>query len=54
MFSKLPDASKAAMIWLSQNGQYDLVDCQVPNDHLMGMGAEMIPREAYMQFLHGD
>ena len=54
MFSKIRNASKAAMIWLCRSGHYDLIDCQVPNQHLMSMGAEMISREAYMKLLHRE
>lgn len=52
MFSKMSNASKIALIWLCQTNNYRLIDCQVPNDHLLSMGAEMIPRSIYMQELH--
>ena len=48
MFSLVSNASKAALIWLCRSGRYELIDCQLPNDHLMSMGAEMISREKYM------
>jgi leucyl/phenylalanyl-tRNA--protein transferase len=51
MFSKMSNASKAALIWLCRSGSYQLIDCQVPNDHLMSLGAEMIPRAAYTAIL---
>ena len=51
MFSKMSNASKAALIWLCQTGNYRLIDCQVPNDHLLSLGAEMIPGNTYMQAL---
>ena len=51
MFSKRPNASKAAMIWLCKSKRYSLIDCQVPNDHLMRMGAVMISRKEYMKIL---
>lgn len=52
MFSKVSNASKAALIWLCQSNQFDLIDCQLPNDHLMSLGAEMISREAYLDLLN--
>jgi len=51
MFSLVSNASKAAFITLCRSGDFGLVDCQMPNDHLMSLGAEMIPREDYMQIL---
>ncbi|RAJ22417.1 leucyl/phenylalanyl-tRNA--protein transferase [Pedobacter cryoconitis] len=54
MFSLKSNASKTALIWLCQQGNYRLIDCQVPNDHLMSLGAEMITREAYTEILHAD
>ncbi|WP_129715579.1 leucyl/phenylalanyl-tRNA--protein transferase [Pedobacter sp. SYP-B3415] len=51
MFSKESNASKAALIWLCRNGGHRLVDCQLPNDHLMSMGAEMISREKFLEIL---
>lgn len=51
MFSLRSNASKAALIWLCSNPAYRLIDCQVPNDHLMRMGAEMISRKAYRDIL---
>ncbi|QPH37663.1 leucyl/phenylalanyl-tRNA--protein transferase [Pedobacter endophyticus] len=52
MFSKVSNASKAALIYLSQLN-VELIDCQLPNEHLMSMGAEMIDREVYLQILRG-
>ena len=50
MFSKVSNASKAALIYLSKLN-IDLIDCQLPNNHLMSMGAEMIDRKLYMETL---
>ncbi|MEJ2884092.1 leucyl/phenylalanyl-tRNA--protein transferase [Pedobacter sp. GR22-6] len=47
MFSKVSNASKAALIWLCRQGRHELIDCQLPNEHLMSLGAEMIDREMY-------
>ena len=54
MFSLMSNASKTALIWLCRNPEYRLVDCQLPNDHLMSLGAEMIPATAYLSILHED
>ena len=51
MFSKVSNASKAALIWLCQNKNYSLIDCQFHTDHLESMGAEFITREEYMDLL---
>ena len=57
MFSKVSNASKAALIWLCTENNYTMIDCQLPNPHLMSMGAEMISREKYLGILntaHGN
>ena len=51
MFSKIGNASKLALIWLCQNLEIDLVDCQLHTEHLESMGAKMISREEFMEFL---
>jgi leucyl/phenylalanyl-tRNA--protein transferase len=51
MFSLVSNASKAAMIALCAPGKYELIDCQLPNDHLMSLGAEMISRTEYQSYL---
>jgi leucyl/phenylalanyl-tRNA--protein transferase len=51
MFSKVSNASKVALIHLATNMGFELIDCQLPNDHLMSMGAEMISREEYLKIL---
>ncbi|GGH10620.1 leucyl/phenylalanyl-tRNA--protein transferase [Pedobacter zeae] len=50
MFSHVSNSSKAALIFLSKMN-IDLIDCQLPNDHLMSLGAEMISRELYLEML---
>ncbi|MGM9476875.1 leucyl/phenylalanyl-tRNA--protein transferase [Pedobacter sp. GSP4] len=50
MFSHVSNASKAALIFLSKMN-IDLIDCQLPNDHLISLGAEMINRDLYMEML---
>jgi leucyl/phenylalanyl-tRNA--protein transferase len=54
MFSKISNASKAVMIWLCKNGGYDLLDCQLPNPHLMSMGARMITQNEFIKMLKSD
>lgn len=51
MFSLAPNASKTALIWLCRQENYELIDCQMPNKHLMSLGAELISREKYLQIL---
>lgn len=51
MFSRLPNASKTALIWLCREGNYTLIDCQMPNKHLMSLGAELMTREKYLRIL---
>jgi len=51
MFSSMSNASKTALIWLCRNPAYRLIDCQLPNDHLLSLGAEMIPQEQYLSIL---
>jgi leucyl/phenylalanyl-tRNA--protein transferase len=51
MFSEKSSASKAALIWLCREQSFTLIDCQMPNPHLMSMGAVMISRETYQSAL---
>ena len=51
MFSRVSNASKAALITLCKSGKYNLIDCQVHTEHLESMGARMISREEYMSIL---
>ena len=53
MFSKVSNASKAALIWLCKNNNYTLIDCQVRTEHLISMGAEMMEQEKYLEILQG-
>ena len=44
MFSKSSNASKVALIYLVKElkkNKYELIDCQVPTQHLASMGAEL-------------
>lgn len=50
MFSRVSDASKVALATLCRIG-FELIDCQLPSDHLKRMGASEIPRSEFMQLL---
>ncbi|MHA4893932.1 leucyl/phenylalanyl-tRNA--protein transferase [Pedobacter sp. PWIIR3] len=52
MFSLVSNASKAALINLCMSRHYGLIDCQIPNDHLLSLGATMIERTKYMEWLN--
>jgi leucyl/phenylalanyl-tRNA--protein transferase len=52
MFSLMSNASKAAFISLCQTGEFELIDCQLPNEHLMTLGAEMISSNDYLRILN--
>lgn len=52
MFSTVSNASKAALIWLCQHGNYKLIDCQTHTVHLESMGSEFISREEFMKVLN--
>src|SRR5690606_6881810 len=51
MFSKEANASKMALVSLCQSNAYRLIDCQVYTDHLASLGARMIPRWEYLEYL---
>lgn len=54
MFSKSSNASKVALISLVKElkkNKYELIDCQVPTQHLASMGAEPISRTEFLTFL---
>lgn len=51
IFSLVSNASKAALISLCGSGRFKLIDCQLPNDHLLSLGAVMIGRAEYMSKL---
>ncbi len=55
MFHRASNASKAAFWALSSHfsragGQ--MIDAQVPNDHLLSLGARMVPRMQFLERLH--
>jgi leucyl/phenylalanyl-tRNA--protein transferase len=54
MFSKVPNASKMGFIALAKNlkaNHYQLLDCQLHNNHLESLGCREITRDAFMKVL---
>ena len=54
MFSRVPDASKIALVRLAQQLQrweFGMIDCQMETPHLSSMGARTIPRAAFVERL---
>ncbi len=51
MFSKVSNASKVAFIYLAQQKEYSLIDCQMYNEHLASLGAREIKRVDFLKFL---
>ncbi|MEF3191161.1 MAG: leucyl/phenylalanyl-tRNA--protein transferase [Campylobacterales bacterium] len=56
MFAKRPDASKVALAalcgeWMGRWG-LEIIDCQVPSDHLGRMGGQTISRAEFLRLLH--
>ncbi len=51
MFHAATDASKVGLVWFARYlaaAGFALFDCQVPNPHLMSMGARNIPRREFL------
>ncbi|NOX08244.1 MAG: leucyl/phenylalanyl-tRNA--protein transferase [Gammaproteobacteria bacterium] len=54
MFSRQSDASKIALVHLVRyfnQGELELIDCQVGSAHLSRLGASVIPRSRFIQYL---
>jgi len=54
MFSLVSDASKVAFKALSDvlgDRGYDLIDCQMKTDHMMGLGAQVVDRDDFLDAL---
>lgn len=54
MVSLKPDASKIGLYYLMKLlklWEFEFIDCQVPNDHLINLGAKLIPRSQFLQRL---
>ncbi len=54
MFHEVSNASKVALYHLVQllkKNRFKLIDCQIPNDFLLSMGAEQISRVQFLEML---
>jgi leucyl/phenylalanyl-tRNA--protein transferase len=51
MFSKVSNASKAALIYLCQQFDLELIDCQIHSEHLESMGARLIDSKIFYNLL---
>lgn len=51
MFSRASNMSKVAFIHLVRNCGYQLIDCQVHNEHLESLGAREIDRSEFLKWL---
>ncbi|WP_416651814.1 leucyl/phenylalanyl-tRNA--protein transferase [Candidatus Pseudothioglobus sp. Uisw_086] len=51
MYSLVSNASKVAFAYLLQQSSYQLIDCQVENNHLESLGAFKMPRDLFIQQL---
>ena len=51
MFALVSNASKVALIFLAQRFGLELIDCQIPSEHLERMGAETISQKEYLHIL---
>lgn len=51
MFHKATNASKLALINVAKCGNFDLIDCQIPSEHVFSMGAELIDRNDFAKLL---
>lgn len=51
MFSREPDASKVALEYLCNSVKPKLIDVQVYSKHMESLGAEMIPRRRFIEYL---
>lgn len=52
MFSRVSDASKIALYWLSRQLDrwgYELMDCQIHSPHLESLGAQLMTRVAFLE-----
>jgi len=51
MFSLEADTSKLCLKYLVESGQHELIDCQLPTDHLAKLGAVDIDRDEFERLL---
>jgi leucyl/phenylalanyl-tRNA---protein transferase len=54
MFSSVANASKVALIYLAQEIELKLIDCQFPTAHLESMGGEFLSLSDYLTLLTTD
>ena len=52
MFSLEPNTSKLCLKYLLESGNYELIDCQLPTEHLATMGATEIDRKEFERLLN--
>lgn len=52
MFSLEANTSKLCLKYLVESGDYELIDCQLPTDHLSLLGAVEIHRDEFEQLLN--
>lgn len=55
MFSGVEAASKIALLAISRmmdSGELGILDCQLVSSHLVGLGASIMPRDAFVASLH--
>ncbi len=56
MFSLMPNASRAGLDYLVrklEKAGHILIDCQIESPHFSRMGARNIPRQEFLDYLHG-
>lgn len=51
MFHTVNNASKMAIIYLCQNNDFKMIDCQVYSEHLNSLGARTISMTSYLNYL---
>jgi len=51
MFSLEPSTSKLCLKYLFESGNYELIDCQLPTEHLSLLGATEIDRQEFERLL---
>lgn len=55
MFHRATDASKIALFYLMahcRSADFPIIDCQLPNSHLMSLGAKQVSREDFLGYLY--
>jgi leucyl/phenylalanyl-tRNA--protein transferase len=55
MFSHVANASKIALAYLCKHlisMDFKMLDCQLETDHLLSMGAQLLPRSEFLPMLH--